>query len=247
MYPVLLHVGPYTIYTYGVFVMLGVGVLIATTYLLAREAGWNWGRFLPVMAGVLVGGVFGGRLSQLLVEPQRSAELLDFYTLFQTFTPGNIVGIIVGGYLLGTLVRLPLELPTLANQFAIGLAGASLCWRCGCTCAGCCYGTPTTSPLSIYLAGAYRHPTMVYEGLFNLVMLVLLLRLRRHPRAGKHLLMLYVGCYSCFRFWLEYIRVYPKVLWGLTGIQLICALLLLGLSVSWLWARRSSGAPLVVP
>jgi len=78
MYPVLLHVGPYTIYTYGVFVMLGVGVLIATTYLLAREAGWNWGRFLPVMAGVLVGGVFGGRLSQLLVESQ--TRLLVFAT-----------------------------------------------------------------------------------------------------------------------------------------------------------------------
>jgi prolipoprotein diacylglyceryltransferase len=74
-------------------------------------------------------------------------------------------------------------------------------------------------PWAIYEEGAYRHPTMVYE-----------------------LLYLYFASYALFRFWLEFIRVYPVVALGLTGAQYLCLGILAGLGVYLL--KRGSAVSL---
>ena len=109
------------------------------------------------------------RLTHLLVEPDRAAKLLNFYGLLQPGTPGNIIGLMLGGFAGGLAMRRSLELPSAGNFYAPALAAASVIWRVGCTLASCCYGKPTDMPWAIYEDGAYRHPTMVYEGLFNLM------------------------------------------------------------------------------
>jgi phosphatidylglycerol:prolipoprotein diacylglycerol transferase len=238
MHPILFHVGPYPVFAYGVFITLGLIALYAIALVPARRAGREWGHLLPVAAGVLVGGVFGARLSHLVVEPAKFAELLDFYSLFRPGTPGNIVGLMIGGYLGGLAVRESLELPPLGNYYAPALAAASVVWRVGCTLGGCCYGKETALPWAIHLAGADRHPTMVYEGLFNLALFGVLWRLRRRIRGGDELLYLYFASYAFFRFWLEFIRLYPPVALGLTGIQYICLGVLAWQGLRW-WRRRA--------
>ena len=233
MRPVLFYIGPYPVFSYGVFILLGVITLYATALYPARRAGWTWEDLLPVAAGTLVGGIFGARISHFIVEPSRFFELLDFYSLFRPTTPGNIVGLMVGGYLGGLLVRHSLKLPPLGNVFAPPLAAASVLWRIGCTLGGCCYGKETRLPWSIYLDGADRHPTMVYEGLFNLVALFALLRLRHRFGDNDDLLHLYFTAYAFFRFWLEFLRLYPRIAFGLTGIQYLCLAVLLWQGVRW--------------
>lgn len=233
MFPILLTVGGRPVYTYGVCILLGVMVLFGLAYALARRSGWTLERFAPIAVGALVGAYVGARLSHLLVEPARVAELLNFYALFQTITPGNVVGLIAGGFLGGYLVRRSLGLPSLGNEFAFGVAGASVCWRVGCTCGGCCYGVPTDLPWAVRLDGADRHPTMVYDLLFNLAMLGVLWWARPRFRRDDTLLFFYIACYALFRFWLEFLRVYPQVLFGLTGIQLLCAAILIAYALLW--------------
>jgi phosphatidylglycerol:prolipoprotein diacylglycerol transferase len=235
MHPILFYVGPYPVFSYGVFITLGLITLYTIALVPARRAGWEWKHLLPVAAGVMVGGVFGARLLHLVVEPDRLVELLDFYSLFRPGTPGNIIGLMVGGYLGGLAVRESLELPSLGNYYAPALAAASVVWRVGCTLGGCCYGKEigTGLPWAIHLAGADRHPTMIYEGLFNLALLCVLWRLRRRITGDNELLYLYLAAYTFFRFWLEFIRLYPPVALGLTGVQYIC----LGVLV-WQGLRR---------
>jgi phosphatidylglycerol:prolipoprotein diacylglycerol transferase len=192
--------------------------------------------------GTLVGAFVGARLTHLLVEPDRAAELLNFYGLMQPGTPGNIIGLMIGGFLGGLAVRRSLDLPSLGNYYALALAAASAVWRVGCTLAGCCYGKPTDLPWAIYEDGAYRHPTMVYEGLFNLAMLAILWRLRGRLTRDNELLYLYFAAYAFFRFWLEFIRVYPVVALGLTGAQFLCMRILTGLGV-YLLKRGSTVLP----
>ena len=60
---------------------------------------------------------------------------------------------------------------------------------------------------------------MIYEGLFNLVMFFVL-RLRDRITRENALLHLYLASYAFFRFWLEFIRLYPPVAFGLTGISI---------------------------
>lgn len=237
MHPILFQVGPITVYSYGVCLFLGMLTLYAVALIPARRAGRKLDDLLPMAVGIGVGGIFGARLTHILVEPDKTVRLLDFYSLFQPGTPGNIIGLIVGGYLGGLAIRYRFGLPSIGNYFAPALAAASVVWRIGCFLGGCCYGKPTNLPWAVYLDGAYRHPTMVYEGLFNLLMLGLLWRLRHRVTGENQLLHIYFIGYAAFRFWLEFIRVYPPVAFGLTGAQFLCLAILAwqGVRLLQLW------------
>lgn len=243
MRPVLFHIGPYPIFSYGVFVLLGIVLLFTLTARLAEAGGQKLERSFPVGLGVLVGAVFGARLSHLLVEPDKIDQLLDFYSLFRPGTPGNILGLMLGGYLGGWAVRQSLELPSVGNYYAPALAVTSVVWRIGCTMAGCCYGTETDLPWGMMINGEPHHPTMVYELIFNAIMCVVVWKLRPFIKRDNALLYLYFAIYTFFRFWLEYLRLYPKVAFGLTGIQLICVAVWLWLGIWWFSRHQGAKTP----
>lgn len=169
MRPVLFHIGPYPVFAYGVFILAGMALLFVLTAQLAREDGRKLERVFPIGLGVLVGAVVGARLSHLIVEPGKLNQLLDFYSLFRPGTPGNILGIMLCGYLGGLAVRYSLGLPSTGNYFAPALVAASVVWRTGCTLAGCCHGVETTLPWGMMIGGERHHPTMVYELSFNVL------------------------------------------------------------------------------
>ena len=174
MRPVLLYIGPIPIWSYGTFIALGMITLFAMALVAARRDGRSWEQLLPIAMGVMVGGVFGARLSHLIVEPDKFAQLIDFYSLFRPGTPGNTIGLMIGGYLGGLAVRNSLGLPSLGNYYAPAIAAASVLWRVGCVLAGACHGRVTTLPEVITNASLADNLPPVYDGLFNLALLLLL-------------------------------------------------------------------------
>ena len=134
MCPVLFYTGAVPVWSYGTFIALGMITLFALALISARRDGRSWEQLLPVAMGVMVGGVFGARLSHLVVEPAKFAQLIDFYSLFRPGTPGNVVGLMVGGYLGGLAVRKSLSLPSLGNYFAppsrrlVCCGALAVCW-----------------------------------------------------------------------------------------------------------------------
>lgn len=242
MHPVLFHIGPWPIFSYGVFVLLGTALLFVMALSLARQYGRSWEQLWPVALGVLVGGLLGARLSHLMVEPDRFEEFVNFYALLRPGTPGNVLGLLLGGYLGGLAIRHRLRLPSSANYYAPALAMAAVFWRVGCTLAGCCYGKETDLPWAIYVAGAHRHPTMIMEGLFNLLLFGLLWWRLPKVREDEYLLMAYLAAYAVFRFLLEFIRTYPPLALGLTGIQFLCLAMLL-VAGAWFARRLMTNGP----
>jgi len=115
VHPILFYIGSYPVFSYGVFITLGLITLYAIALASARRAGQEWEHLLPMAAGVMVGGVVGARLSHIILEPDRLIELLDFYSLFRPGTPGNIIGLMIGRYLGAMVVRESLELPSQGN------------------------------------------------------------------------------------------------------------------------------------
>jgi phosphatidylglycerol:prolipoprotein diacylglycerol transferase len=237
MRPVLFHVGAYPVFSYGVFVLVGMVMLFVMAWLLAREDGRKPENIYPIALGVLVGGFMGARLSHILVEPDKVIELLDFYSLFKPGTAGNILGLMLGGYVGGYAMQISLGLRAIGNYFAPALALASVIWRVGCTLAGCCYGTETDLPWGFTVAGEDHHPTMIYELIFNIILLAVTWRYKNRPEHDTALLYVYFASYTFFRFWLEYIRLYDKVLLGLTGIQVLCVVVWVWLAIWW-WQQR---------
>ena len=243
MYPVLFFIGPAPIWSYGTFMALGMITLFALALISARRDGRSWEQILPMAMGMMVGSVFFARLSHLIVEPGKFAELIDFYSLFRPGTPGNVVGLIVGGYLGGLAVRRSLDLPSLGNYFASALAAASVLWRLGCVLAGACYGRVTTLPAVITHGRLTDNLPPVYDGLFNVALFILLWRLSQQVRRENALLYLYITIYAFFRFWLEFMSAYPRIVFGLTGVQLLCLAILIWQGISrWRGRVRSEDA-----
>jgi len=93
--------------------------------------------------------------------------------------------------------------------------------------------------------GTYYHPTFLYESLWNVVGLILLLLLRRlNPRRGE-LFLTYVIWYSLGRFYIEGIRtdsLINQAFGGLRQAQLI-SLLLIILSIILIVYRRIKVKP----
>lgn len=101
------------------------------------------------------------------------------------------------------------------------------------------YGTPTDLPWAMLIDGEYRHPTFLYESLWNLVIFfALYFFLRTRPQQGKVFALYMVG-YSVGRFVIEGLRTDSLMLGSLRvaqGVSLV--LIVAGLLLYYLAERR---------
>jgi phosphatidylglycerol:prolipoprotein diacylglycerol transferase len=157
---------------------------------------------------------------------------------------------ILGGVLagIGFLIArwwLKFKLPAL-DSFAIAFPLCLAIMRVGCFLAGCCFGNPTNLPWGVkyplnsepYLIHLSRgwidplsdtslavHPTQLYEIIYCLAILMIILKIRRLLKAQGNLLFSAAVLYGCFRFASEFIRdsaeygIAGNVIWGLKYIQ----------------------------
>lgn len=73
----------------------------------------------------------------------------------------------------------------------------------------------------------------LYESAFHAAMALALWRLRGVVALRWQLLKLYLIAYAVFRFGVEFIRVEPRVAWGLTAYQFGAAALAAVMAVLW--------------
>ena len=143
----------------------------------------------------------------------------------------------------GGLRMLDLAAPAAAIGYGIG--------RIGCLTSGDGdYGIATTLPWGVRMkpdalvpvAGMVQ-PTPVYELLFAVLLGWVLWRLGRRTLPVGWLTGLYLACSGIGRFLVEFVRVNPKLYWGMSNAQ-VAALgtVVVGLVLmSWAWSRRQSG------
>ena len=224
MYPILFHLGGLTVYSYVVFVTLGFIVLIAIVWQEARRRGCPEQETAVFLLGSLAGAAVGSRLVFILMLGP-SPELLNPYTWLTSGVPHfHYLGILIGGYIGGIMAKRTLGLKEmLGDPFALGLPAMMVLVRIGCFLGGCCYGKPTDLPWAVYLHGAYRHPTQLYEWLFQAAALIVLWRWRDRISRPGDLLKLYYLAYALFRFFQQFLRGdNPVVAWGLTVPHFLC-------------------------
>jgi phosphatidylglycerol---prolipoprotein diacylglyceryl transferase len=193
-----------TIFSYGVFVLCGVGLGLGLA--VARAGGERLVAFDVLAAGLfaVVGGLGGG--VALYVAVHRSLFIAD-PSLLQR--PGLVFygGLIGGGAAAALYCRIyDVPLGRLADAAAPGLALGHAVGRIGCLLAGCCYGrvVAPSFPLAVELAGGWRHPVQLYEaaGLVAIAGLTALLP-RKHNGA---IFVVYLGAYGLLRLAMERFR-----------------------------------------
>jgi phosphatidylglycerol:prolipoprotein diacylglycerol transferase len=87
--------------------------------------------------------------------------------------------------------------------------------RLGCFMAGCCYGRPTTSVWGVIFTdpvchaeplGVPLHPTQLYESIYILCVMVVILLLRKKRKFYGQLFLTYLLLYAVGRYVIEYFR-----------------------------------------
>jgi phosphatidylglycerol---prolipoprotein diacylglyceryl transferase len=257
MVPVLLKIGPLTIYSFGAMMALGflmagyvVSVELARRGLDAEDA-WS------ILLWAAVGGIAGSRILALLAD----WETFRLHPLASIFSGSGFIwyGGLIGGFVSVTIFISRRSLPWLVavDCIAPALALGQAIGRIGCQVAGDGdWGKPTTLPWGVQYPEAIIgwsawlrenglppttrvHPAPVYETLAYSAIFCLLWRFRRSELREGSLLWIYLVTSSIARFAIEAVRVEPVVAAGLTQAQWIAIGLFVAGIVLLVWKPAS--------
>lgn len=237
MYPILFRIGPVTVYSYGVALALAflAGYFVLRRELLRRKMDIEAAEGFVIAA--MVGGVLGARLLYVAshVGEFGSAPFsaLAFWQAGLSFY-GGLIGAAALVILVAYRWRVPI--PKLADAVAPSLALGIAIGRLGCFSNGCCNGTPTGLPWAISFTntlsaarplGIPLHPAQLYESFASFALFAVLLWLRPRLMEDGLLFGSWLFGYGVYRFLVEFVRVNPDVVFGMSGSQLFSLAIIL--------------------
>ena len=256
------ELGPVFIRYYGIILMAGA---LAGGWLASREAKrreYDSEIVWDLLIWLIVGGVIGARLWHVFT-PSPSAIAEGRTTMFYLTHPFDLVnlrngGLGIPGAVIGGVVTLffyarrnglnfaewtDIAAPALALGQAIGRWGNFFNQEL--------YGAPTNLPWKIYIEPQYRlpgfetqdyyHPLFLYESLWNLANMALLLWLTR--RYGDQLkkgdiFLVYLVIYPLGRFLLDFLRLDAAMVGGLNANQTVMAVVVVLAALALFWRHR---------
>jgi len=260
-------IGKYTIYYYGIIIMLGA---IAAAWLAAVEArrkGESSDIVWDGLVWVLIGGIIGARIWHILTPPASMVEA-GYTTMYYLTHPLNAInlrrgglgipGAVIGGLLaiyiftrrrkLDFAFWLDIAAPALALGQAIGRWGNFFNQEL--------YGSPSDLPWAIkinpenrlpgYENQATFHPLFLYESLWNFGIVALLLWIGRKYQdrlINGDIFLIYLIAYPIGRFFLEFLRLDPAQVGGININQTVMLLVALVAAGALFWRHRKRGEP----
>ena len=96
--------------------------------------------------------------------------------------------------------------------------------------------------VSGFFPGVRVHPAPIYEAILYVAIFGFLWSIRKKIRLEGELLYLYLILAGAARFVVEFVRINPRVLWGLSEAQLISLIMIATGSIAWYWSSRRAEA-----
>jgi prolipoprotein diacylglyceryl transferase len=248
-----LQLGPIDLRLYGVLIAIGAYLALRMTVSRYEELGGD-----PELAekGLLVGlvcGLIGARIGYVI---PRTGDFLtrpqDILAIWQ----GGLT--IFGGLFFGTLGALVylrrkrMDVPAMLTAVAPALPLAQAIGRWGNYFNQELYGRPTDLPWALEVEERFRrpgyeafstfHPTFLYESLWNLTLVGVLLWIdRRGTLKRGSLIFVYLIGYGIGRGWIEALRIdtVERYLGLSRNNWLALLIIVLGIVGLWWWERRA--------
>jgi len=238
------HLGPLYIRFYGIILMLGA---VAGAFLAGKESkrrGYDPDIVWDLFIYLLIGGIIGARVWHILT-PSPSTGITTGWYLSHPLDalaiwkgglgiPGAIIGGLIALYIYSRKTGIDfaewtdIASPSLALGQAIGRWGNFVNQEL--------YGAPTSLPWKIYIDPAHRlagyfdveyyHPLFLYESLWSLMNMFLLVWIsRRYAELLKNgdIFLVYLVVYPAGRFLLEFLRLDSSMVGGFNINQTIMA------------------------
>jgi len=264
--PILVEIGPIVIRWYGLLIACAVLIGLTLSQYLAKRRQVNPDLLGDLAIWLVLGAIPAARIYYVLFQWQEYAQRPE--DILAIWKGGIAIhGAIIGGTLATIIFArlnrvsfwqlLDLVVPSLILGQAIG--------RWGNFFNSEAYGKPTDLPWKLYIAPRYRpldlinseyfHPTFLYESLWNVGVLAILLfiffwglknrnRLRTGTLAGVYLI-----SYSLGRVWIEWLRTDSLMLGPLKVAQVVSlSAIALGLLIlAWLYIFKRPLPDVVSP
>ena len=239
-----IDIWPRPLTLYGL--MIGFGIIAATMLARPRLAkrSIHPDTAIEMLMWLVPAGVVGARLYHVITDGKPLSEWHEIWN-GGLGIPGAIAGGAIGALLFIRNRKLPKNLTIDAIVPAIPLAQAIGRW--GNWWNQELYGRPTDLPWGLEIDEAHRvagyadvetfHPTFLYESLWNLGIVAVLLWIDRRGllKTGK-LVWVYTGLYAIGRLWIEAIRIDPAT--EILGLRVNLWLMGLILAVSLFMLRN---------
>ncbi len=226
MYPELLHIGPITVYTYGL--MMAIGFLVS--YLLLQVESKKLGDHPDLASNIVfwaaIGGILGSKILYLLENiPDLIADPKGMI-----FSGSGLVfhGGLIGGAIavIAVLRHSHKSIGVYADIIGPLLLIGQGFGRIGCFFAGCCHGKACSLPWALTFPYASPpanypvHPTQLYEAFLNFAFYFVLVKLIR-PKTTKQgqTMAIYLMFAGLERFLIEFFRVNPRGWLNLSSAQ----------------------------
>jgi phosphatidylglycerol---prolipoprotein diacylglyceryl transferase len=223
MYPTILRIGNFHIYSYGVLLFISFLLGTKLVEMRAKKFGVESSKITDLALLILIMVVVGARMLYVIFHwsefNQHLISIIDFWhgglgglMFFGGFVLALVVGVI---YIRKEKMPIYKMLDAVAPAIVLG-EGLT---RIGCFLNGCCFGKPTHSFLGCLFpryspAGSIFHvpiqPTQLYSSLAGFILFITALVLeKKHLRDGL-LFGIIMMFYALFRFGIDFVRYYEN-------------------------------------
>jgi len=252
--PVAFKFGNLSVKWYGIIMAVAIILAVSMAIIEGRKRQIESDDFMDLLLWAVPIGYVGARIYYVIFEwnyySQHLGEIIAIWN-------GGIA--IYGGLLAGLAVLLVFCYKRMLPPFLMldiitpGVMAAQILGRWGNFINQEAHGGPTTLAFlqSLHLpdfiinqmkiGGVYYQPTFLYESFFNLIglLIILLLRHRKHLFKQGEIFMLYLAWYSVVRFFVEGMRTDSLYLWGSIRVsQMLSVILLIVVIVLFIYRRR---------
>jgi len=255
--------GPFRIHAYAICILIGIFLATAVTSRRLTKRGGEPGVVLDIILWAVPLGIVGARIFHVLTHPNDyfydGANLWDVFAVWKGGIAifGALLGGAVGAYI-GTR-RAGIRFWSFADALAPGMLLAQAMGRLGNWFNHELFGLPTTLPWGLEIspdnaaypvglpAGTLFHPTFLYEIVWNLVGVAVILILERKFRLRWGAAFgVYLIWYGVGRSVFESIRVDPsEIFFGLrTNVWAALFAIVIGLVIILVQRRRHTGIEL---
>lgn len=269
--PTGFYIGPLYIYFYGIILMLGAlaGGWLAST--LAKRRGYDPDLVWDALIWALIGGIIGARLWHIFTPTQSLVDqgITTGWYLTHPLDAINIrrgglgiPGAVIGGAIAVFFFCRHRKFPFLpfADFAAPALALAQAIGRWGNFVNQEVYGAPTNLPWAVHIEPQYRlaqfasvetyHPLFLYESIWNLINLGVLLWLGQRYKSklkDGDIFLTYLVIYPVGRFFLEFLRLDASMVGGINANQIFMAIVAVCAGAALFLRHRNGSASKAEP
>jgi prolipoprotein diacylglyceryl transferase len=255
-----IELGPLRIHFYALFILAGIILALVLTESRLRSRGAESGIALDISLWAIPFGILGGRFFHVVTHPNDyffpGADLLAVFRIWE----GGLA--IYGALMFGALGAAigaraaGIKFTSYLDAVAPGVLLAQAVGRWGNYFNNELFGTPTDLPWGLQIdssnpaypaglpEGVLFHPTFLYESIWSLAGVALLLAAdqRFNLRWGK-MMGLYLVYYSVGRVWIEAIRIDPSEIFLGLRINIWSAIagIAIGIAIIVIQSRRHPG------